>query len=207
MQQLRVAVRAADPVSEAGLISYLAASPDVVALPSPAVREPDVAVATAHRFTASVLARLRRDAATAPAPTVLVAGDLAGADLLAVIECRVVVILPHALATSDALLRSVVTAASGGGFMPPELVGALAEQVRLLQREVLAPHGLNPAGILPREADVLRLIADGADTRTIAEKLGYAERTVTNIVHELIGKLGARNRSHAVACALRAGVI
>ncbi len=207
MRQLCVAVRAADPVGEAGLLSYLAACPDVVALPSSAVREPDVAVAMARRFGANTLARLRHDAATAPAPTVLVTDDLAGADLLAVIECGVVVILPHALVTPDALVRGVLTAASGGGFLPADLVGALAERIRSLQREVLAPHGLNAAGILPREADVLRLIADGADTRTIADELGHAERTVTGIVHELIGKLGARNRSHAVACALRAGVI
>ena len=206
MERLRVAVRAADPVSAAGVTSYLATCPDVLALPSSAAR-PDVAVATADRCTASVLARLRRDAAMAPAPTVLVIGDLAGADPLAVVECHVVVVLPQPLVTANALVRGVRTAASGGGLMPPELVGALAERVRLLQREVLAPHGLNAAGIMPREADVLRLIADGADTRTIADKLGYAERTVTNVVHDLISKLGARNRSHAVACALRAGVI
>jgi DNA-binding NarL/FixJ family response regulator len=207
MERLRVAVRAADPVSEAGVLSYLATRPDMLALPSSAVRQPDVAVTTADRLTTTVLARLRRDAAMAPAPTVLVTSDLAGTDLLAVVECRVVVVLPHAAVTANSLVRSVVTAASGGGLMPPELIAALVDRVRLLQQEVLAPHGLNTAGIVPREADVLRLIADGFDTKAIADKLGYAERTVTNIVHELIKKLGARNRSHAVACALRAGVI
>lgn len=207
MERLRVAVRAHDPISEAGVMSCLATHPDVLALPSSEARQPDVAVTTADRLTPRVLFRLRHDVGTAPAPTVLVTSELAEDDLLAVIECRVVVVLPLDAVTPNSLVRSVLTAASGGALMPPKLVGALVDKVRLLQQDVLGPQGLNAAGIVPREVDVLRLIADGFDTRAIADKLGYAERTVTNVVHELIGKLGARNRCHAVARGLQVGVI
>jgi DNA-binding NarL/FixJ family response regulator len=207
MERLRVAVRASDPVSESGLLSYLSTRSDLVASPLPTFAEPDVAVATADRLTSRVLNRLRHDALITPVPTVLVTGDLSGDDILTVVECQVVSILPPSAVTEDVLVRSVLTAASGGGLMPPHLVGALIGQVRRLQREVLVSQGITVAGILQREVDVLRLVADGCDTKAIANKLGYAERTVTSILQAVIHKLGVRNRPHAVAHALRAGVI
>jgi DNA-binding NarL/FixJ family response regulator len=207
MERLRVAVRASDPVSAAGVMSYLSTRPDLLASSSPDFIKPDVAVVTSDRLTSSVLAKLRRDALIAPAPTVLVTSELVGDDILAVIECLVVGVLPHAVVTATTLIRSVLTAASGGGLMPPDLVGALIGQIRLLQRDVLAPQGINAAGITPREADILRLVADGCDTNTIADKLGYAERTVTSVVQTVIRKLGVRNRPHAVAHAMRTGII
>jgi DNA-binding NarL/FixJ family response regulator len=66
----------------------------------------------------------------------------------------------------------------------------------------------NPLGQLTdREFDVLRLLADGSSTRDIAEHLSYSERTVKNIVHDLLAKLNCRTRAHAVAFAVRHGVI
>lgn len=58
-----------------------------------------------------------------------------------------------------------------------------------------------------RSVDVLRLLADGADTREISERLGYSERTIKGIIREIHSGLGARNRAHAVATALREQII
>jgi DNA-binding NarL/FixJ family response regulator len=58
-----------------------------------------------------------------------------------------------------------------------------------------------------REVDVLRLLADGASTRDIAEQMNYSERTVKNIVHDVLVKLRGRTRAQAVAVAARSGVI
>jgi DNA-binding NarL/FixJ family response regulator len=55
--------------------------------------------------------------------------------------------------------------------------------------------------------EVLRLLADGLDTSEIAHKLAYSERTVKNVVHDVTTRLQLRNRSHAVAYALREGLI
>jgi DNA-binding NarL/FixJ family response regulator len=55
--------------------------------------------------------------------------------------------------------------------------------------------------------EVLRLIADGFDTREIASKLSYSERTVKNVLHGITTRLRLRNRAHAVAYALRNGLI
>ena len=68
-----------------------------------------------------------------------------------------------------------------------------------------------PAPAVPqlsqREHQVLRLLADGESTRGIAQRLNYSERTVKNIVHDLLVKLDCRTRAHAVALAATRGVI
>jgi DNA-binding NarL/FixJ family response regulator len=133
--------------------------------------------------------------------------EVVEAELMTAVECRVVAILPRAAVTAERLAHSVRAAASGGGVMPPNLVGELIKQVERMQRDVLAPNGLNASGLTPREIDVLRLMADGFDTNEIAGKLCYSERTVKNVIYGVTHRLKLRNRSHAVAYALRAGMI
>ncbi len=58
-----------------------------------------------------------------------------------------------------------------------------------------------------RDLDVLRLLADGHSTAVIADDLAYSESTIKNVIHDLVCQLGARNRAHAVALAIRAGAI
>ena len=54
-----------------------------------------------------------------------------------------------------------------------------------------------------RDVQVLRLMADGQSTAGIARDLAYSESTIKNIIHAIVRDLGARNRAHAVAMALR----
>ena len=61
--------------------------------------------------------------------------------------------------------------------------------------------------MLFRSIDVLRLVADGLDTGEIAQRLSYSERTIKNVIHDVTSRLHLRNRSHAVAFAMRTGVI
>ena len=58
-----------------------------------------------------------------------------------------------------------------------------------------------------REVAVLRLLADGLDTTGIASQLSYSERTVKHIIHGVVSRERLRNRVHAVAFALRLGVL
>lgn len=58
-----------------------------------------------------------------------------------------------------------------------------------------------------RRLEVLALLAQGAGTRAIAEKLRYSERTVKTLVHDIELRLGARTRAQAVAEAFRLGLI
>ena len=54
---------------------------------------------------------------------------------------------------------------------------------------------------------MLLLIADGHRTREVAQRLSYSERTVKNVIHDVVIKFDARSRSQAVAAAVREGLI
>ena len=54
---------------------------------------------------------------------------------------------------------------------------------------------------------MLKLVAEGLETGEIARRLSYSERTIKNVIHDVTSRLGLRNRSHAVAFALREGLI
>jgi len=207
MEQIRIAVQAMDPVSHAGLAALLQFRADFTVLRPVQRNEADVLVVAAERLGTDVVASLRRAGAEIGVPVVLVVQDIDEEDLLTAVECRVVAILPRAAVTAERLAHSVRAAAAGGGVMPPHLVGELLKHVERMQREVLAPNGLNASGLSPREIDVLRLMADGFDTNEIAGKLCYSERTVKNVIYGVTHRLKLRNRSHAVAYALRAGMI
>jgi DNA-binding CsgD family transcriptional regulator len=63
------------------------------------------------------------------------------------------------------------------------------------------------AEFTPRELEVLRLVADGHDTASVATRLGIAPHTVEWHVRHLIEKLGAHSKLQAVVTAARMGLI
>ena len=58
-----------------------------------------------------------------------------------------------------------------------------------------------------RERCVLQLYADGLTTREVARQMCYSERTIKNVLQDLTIRLNVRNRTHAVAYAVRHGWI
>jgi DNA-binding NarL/FixJ family response regulator len=80
-------------------------------------------------------------------------------------------------------------------------------QVYRLQNQVLAPRGIQVSGLSQRESEVLRLIALGMEVSEIAEKLSYSERTIKNALHDVLSRFQMRNRTQAVAFAIREGLI
>lgn len=210
MERVRVVIQAADPITYVGLSSYLQSRGEVQVVEQR--DQADVQIISTERVGPEVLAKLRLNAATSGPtdtgmPTVLMAGEVGEAPLLTLVECHVVAILPKNSITGDQLVDTVLAAASGNGVMPRDVLGTLLRSIQALQREVLAPHGLSASGLEPREVDVLRLIAEGWGTEEIAKELAYSERTVKNVIFNLTTRLHLRNRAHAVAYALRAGVI
>lgn len=111
-------------------------------------------------------------------------------------------VLVRASLTPDRLASCLDAVVSGQGAVPSDVLG---QMLAGLARG--APRGARVPGLADREVSVLRLLADGGSTREIAERLAYSERTVKNIVHDLLMKLDCRTRAHAVALATRQGVI
>jgi DNA-binding NarL/FixJ family response regulator len=70
----------------------------------------------------------------------------------------------------------------------------------------LAGHAADDE-LTSREIDVLRLIAAGNANKEIASQLGIAEETVKSHVTNILSKLGANDRTHAVTIGLKRGII
>jgi two-component system response regulator DesR len=107
-------------------------------------------------------------------------------------------------------------AAQVGGFMlktaPPEELVAAIRKVAGGQRVLDAALAVtawdladNP--LTPREADVLRLVAGGAEATDIAARLHLTPGTVRNYLTAIVAKLNARNRTDAVRIATESGWI
>jgi DNA-binding NarL/FixJ family response regulator len=127
--------------------------------------------------------------------------------VLAGLEAGACGLIRRAEATTARLVDAVKSAANGDGTLSPDLLGGLLARIGNLQTEVLRPLGLSFNGLNDREIEVLRLVADGMDTDEIARSLNYSPRTVKNVLHDVTVRFNLRNRSHAVAFALRRGLI
>jgi DNA-binding NarL/FixJ family response regulator len=102
--------------------------------------------------------------------------------------------------TPETLATAVSAASNGTGVVTTELLAGLLGD---------APAGVRPvaARLTGREQQVLSLIAAGHPTREVAQELSYSERTVKNVLHDVVTKLNARSRSQDVAFAVREGLI
>lgn len=202
-----VTVLATDPVTGAGVASQLRFRQELEVLAaghSPA----DVVVVVADDVEDEQVRQLRQ-ARRAGARTVLVAGSLTGASVLAAVDAGATAVLRRVEATAEALAGAVAGAARGEGVMPPDLLGKLMATVGSagLTGQSGASGPRTFGGLTQRELHVLRLLADGCTTSEIARELCYSERTVKNSIQAFTSRLQLRNRSHAVAYAVRQGLI
>jgi DNA-binding NarL/FixJ family response regulator len=102
--------------------------------------------------------------------------------------------------TPRRLVACLVAVAGGHGALPLDLTAKLVGSGTAAGRAAVD-------GLAARELQVLRLLAEGEDTRGIATELSYSERTVKNIVHDVLMKTNCRTRAQAVAVATRRGFI
>lgn len=128
-------------------------------------------------------------------------------DVLAIVECGAVGVLVKESLEPEALAASVEAAIAGSSVMPAVVLTQLVQGLTRVSREVLEPRGLSLSRLTERERQVLALISQGHPTREVAQRLSYSERTVKSVVHDAVTKLGARSRAHAVAFAVREGLI
>lgn len=94
----------------------------------------------------------------------------------------------------DELLAVMRSVHAGRRHVPPEVAARLAEH-------------LGEEDLTARELDVLRLIRDGYRNKQIADELAIAESTVNFHIKNLVDKLRANDRTHAVTIAIRRGLL
>jgi DNA-binding NarL/FixJ family response regulator len=205
--RIPVHVTATDPLSRAGTISQLRAAGSVVVAEEEQLGDGGVALVVADEVDADATRTIRSLRRRGVERIALLVGRLDDKGLLAAVEAGVGGVVRRAEATPANLAAVIRAVGAGEGMLPPDLLGRLLGQVGQLQRQVLAPRGLTFSGMTEREVAVLRLLADGHDTSEVGRQLFYSERTVKNIVHDVTSRLELRNRTHAVAYALRQGLI
>ncbi|MDP9482775.1 MAG: response regulator transcription factor [Chloroflexota bacterium] len=206
-EQIPVVVCAADPLSRAGIISQLRR---VHGFSIASVDDPPagaIALVVADGMNDDVAGDLRALRGRGINRVVLLVARVDDRDLLAAVEAGVSGVIRRSEATAGNMAAAIRSAAAGEGTLSPDLLGRLLRQVGQLQRQVLTPRGLTFSGLTERETSVLRLLAQGHDTAEVGRQLFYSERTVKNIIHDVTSRLELRNRAHAVAYAIREGLI
>ncbi|MEM7338655.1 MAG: response regulator transcription factor [Actinomycetota bacterium] len=194
-----------DPISEAGITAQLRGRTNLDVVDEPGATC-DVTVASLAPDDTGI-ALLRQLTRSSGQPVVVLVSELDDNDVLRLAEAGATGVLRRTESTPELLEHAVMRAAEGEATLPPELVGGLLRHVRSLQQHVLGPRGLNITGLSDREISVLSLVADGLDTKAIATELCYSERTIKNVLQDVMRRFGLKNRSHAVAFALRQGLI
>jgi DNA-binding NarL/FixJ family response regulator len=201
---VRLAVHTADPITRLALVSYIRQVPRLVLTRWGTAA--DIVVAAVENPSVSAIATLRAQLPGDPQMLLLVEGAWT-ADLHSALDSGVRAVIFRSDFTWERFAEALRQVQAGHGDLPTELQGRLMDQVRRTHREVLAPRGLTPGGLTEREADVLRLVAEGYELQDIGTKLGYSERTIKNVLYGMIKRHRLRNRAHAVAHAIRRGLI
>jgi len=97
----------------------------------------------------------------------------------------------------DELVGAIERVAAGGSYVDPRL-----------DRILLSPRATEKVPALsPREREIMNLMAEGLTAERIGERLSVSVETVRTHVRNVIRKLQARNRVHAIALALERGEI
>jgi len=128
-------------------------------------------------------------------------------------DARIIVLTTH---PGDVQVSRAIKAGARGyllkGMLRKELLETIravhAGQKRLSSEAAagIAEHATENA-LTPREIDVLRSIAAGNANKEIGARLALTEATVKSHVQNILAKLGANDRTHAVTIALKRGII
>ena len=128
-------------------------------------------------------------------------------------EARIIVLTTH---PGDVQVSRALKAGARAYLMKGELRKELLETVRAvhagqkrLSSEVaaeIAEH-VTDSSLTPREIDVLRLVAAGNANKEVGALLSLTEVTIKSHMKNILAKLGANDRTHAVTIALKRGII
>lgn len=144
--------------------------------------------------------------ATVPeAVLVMLTADASDDVMLAGIEAGVAGHVVKSEAVAD-IADAIRRAAAGELLVSPAVLSGLLSRRRSQQRREAHRAELRER-LTPRETEILRLVAQGIENRTVAERLGISVYTVRAHVQSLIGKLGAHSRLEAVVRANEYGLL
>ena len=105
---------------------------------------------------------------------------------------------------TDELLRVIDTILEGGIWVDTQIAGFIFEVLKAIdEKQKEERKSLEDFGISEREAEVLKLVADGLSNEEITEKLFISKNTVKNHVASIIAKLSVKDRTQVAVFALK----
>jgi len=196
---IRVAIKASSPVTQAGLERLLQDDADVELVPLADGSMADVVIVEAEG--PEIASELLEDSPLVGPPVILLLDDAPHTGVGAILKTGVKGLLPRSSSAAE-ILAGVHAVAEGLVVLDSSLGESLA-----------ASTTVRPAGdefqepLTPREAEVLRLLAEGLGNKEIASYLNISEHTAKFHVASILGKLGATTRTEAVTLGIRYGLI
>jgi DNA-binding NarL/FixJ family response regulator len=103
----------------------------------------------------------------------------------------------------DSLLEAIHTVQAGKRMLSQELMDSVLTQYSILGKK----HVSDEFGLSDDDIDLLKLVADGATNREIAERLYWSETAVKRKLSDVFEKLNVTDRAQAIAVAMRRGLI
>jgi DNA-binding NarL/FixJ family response regulator len=216
-----VFIYAADPLSAAGAKAKLIFEPTIELIGPIDVDRARVALVVADSIDGSVAKVAKAIQRDGVPRVVAVAAHFDETGVVQAVAAGVVGFLRRAEATSARLAELIHEADRAGNLLPEGLVKRAAT---VQFHPLTEPHDVVDASRLSkeddggvatatevrlsaREAEILQLVAEGYDTTDVADQLSYSESTIKGVLAKVMTRLEARNRCHAVAIALRLGLI
>jgi DNA-binding NarL/FixJ family response regulator len=192
------------PVFRQGLATVISGEPDMLLVAQAANGAEAIAEFRRHRPDVTLM-DLRLPGTNGTDTLIAIRGEFPNARI----------IMLSSSDTDGEIQRALRSGASGYVLktMPQEELLAVIRAVHNGRRQVpvevaavLAEH-LGDEALSPRELDVLQLIRDGHKNKQIADRLSISENTVNFHFKNIVGKLGANDRTHAVTIAVRRGLL
>jgi DNA-binding NarL/FixJ family response regulator len=200
-----VAVLADEQLRQAGIVAMLDGLPGVSAHRFNSDRRSDVVIADLTELTRATMRPLIVSHRAHGSAVVVITDGSAEADLSALSAAGAVTIMHTAEATPDRMLAAIQHAIRRDPPASSRASADLSGQLRSVRRVRTGTQTC--PGLSERETAVLRYLSEGLDTVQIMKAMDISERTLKYILWGVMRRHSLRNRVHAVAFAIRAGVL